>query len=177
MYMIGVVVLNNLFLWIWKPWAQAYTGEKGKNLARKEDLEKILTEVKAVTATTEAIKADVSGALWVRQIHWNQKRDLYFEVMKLIAELAEAYHRAGAELESGSMSTEDLHGLHYRLDCIFRLTDLFADEKCFAVWKEYENSRNIPPSPNPEWTRREWFALLDVERHIAALAKDDLKRS
>jgi len=175
-YMLGVAALSNLFLWVWKPWARAYAGEKGKNLARKEDLDKILAEIRAVTRTTEEIKADVNGGLWARQMHWNQKRDLYFEVIKLIAELAEAYHRAGAALESGSDPTGDLHGLHYRLDCVFRLTDLFADEKCFAVWKEYKNSRDVPPSPNPEWTAREWFALLDVERRVAALAKDDLKR-
>jgi hypothetical protein len=50
------VLLNGLLLGVWKPWAAAYTGEKGKNFARKEDIDKILAEVKAVTQTQEEIK-------------------------------------------------------------------------------------------------------------------------
>jgi hypothetical protein len=48
---IAMVLLNILFWLIWKPWAGAYAGEKGKNFARKEDLNEILAEVWAVTAT------------------------------------------------------------------------------------------------------------------------------
>jgi hypothetical protein len=57
---IALVALNNLVLLIWKPWAGAYAGEKGKNLARKEDLDKILDEVRAVTATQKAIEGKMS---------------------------------------------------------------------------------------------------------------------
>ena len=65
-------LLNFLVLYFWKPWAQAYAGEKAKNVARKEDLDKILLEVRAVTAATESIKADINGGLWERQMCWNQ---------------------------------------------------------------------------------------------------------
>jgi hypothetical protein len=42
---VGAVILNNLILYFWKPWLGAYGAEKAKNLARKEDLDKILSEV------------------------------------------------------------------------------------------------------------------------------------
>ncbi len=44
------VTMNALVLAIWKPWANAYAGEKGKNFARKEDLAQIVTEMQAVAA-------------------------------------------------------------------------------------------------------------------------------
>ena len=37
-YVFAIVGLNTLVLWFWKPWTNAYAGEKGKNFARKEDL-------------------------------------------------------------------------------------------------------------------------------------------
>jgi membrane protein implicated in regulation of membrane protease activity len=60
----AVVVINNLVLWLWKPWTEAYAGEKGKNLARKEDLDKILEEVHAVTQMQKEIEAKISGDAW-----------------------------------------------------------------------------------------------------------------
>ena len=48
LYVIAGAALNNLILLVWKPWTQAYAGEKGKNFARKEDLDKILAEVRVV---------------------------------------------------------------------------------------------------------------------------------
>ena len=52
---------------IWKPWLGAYGGEKGKNLARKEDLTEILAEVRAVTITQKEIETKLAGDLWRKQ--------------------------------------------------------------------------------------------------------------
>ena len=65
---IAMVLLNILFWLIWKPWAGAYAGEKGKNFARKEDLNEILAEVWAVTATQREIEVKITGELWNRQM-------------------------------------------------------------------------------------------------------------
>ncbi len=73
----AIVALNSIVLWIWKPWAAAYAGEKGKNLARKEDLDKILSEVRAVTIAQKEIEGKISGELWDRQWRLNQQREAY----------------------------------------------------------------------------------------------------
>jgi membrane protein implicated in regulation of membrane protease activity len=56
-----------LAFWFWKPWAGAYASENGKNLARKEDLDAILAEVRAVTIAQKEIEHKLSGDLWHRQ--------------------------------------------------------------------------------------------------------------
>jgi len=54
---IALVAFNVLVVLIWKPWAGAYAGEKGKNFARKEDLDAVLNEVRAVAMTQREIEA------------------------------------------------------------------------------------------------------------------------
>jgi hypothetical protein len=54
-YVAAGALLNALILGIWKPWGAAYAGEKGKNFARKEDLDQILAEVRAVTITQKKL--------------------------------------------------------------------------------------------------------------------------
>ena len=61
-------IVEHSLLADWKPWAGAYAGEKGKNFARKEDLNEILAEVWAVTATQREIEAKITGELWKRQM-------------------------------------------------------------------------------------------------------------
>lgn len=81
-YIIAGAILNALILGIWKPWGGAYAGEKGKNFARKEDLNEILAEVRAVTITQKEIEANMAGELWNRQMIWNNKRDTYAALFK-----------------------------------------------------------------------------------------------
>jgi methionine salvage enolase-phosphatase E1 len=88
---IALVGLNNLVSLFWKPWASAYAGEKAKNIARKEDLDKILAEVRAVTVATNEIEAKISGELWDRQMHWTQKKDVYGDLVSNVNELMDAY--------------------------------------------------------------------------------------
>jgi hypothetical protein len=80
-------VFTILLLWFWKPWAGAYAGEKGKNLARKEDLDIILAEVRAATATQREIEATISGEMWEHQWRLNQKRDVYARLIEGMGEL------------------------------------------------------------------------------------------
>lgn len=79
---VALLVLNGIFVLIWKPWAGAYAGEKGKNYARKEDLDAILAEVRAVTATQKNIEARISIGLWRDQKRWEESRDAYARVLE-----------------------------------------------------------------------------------------------
>jgi hypothetical protein len=85
--------LTLLFLWFWKPWAGAYSGEKGKNLARKEDLDKILAEVRAVTLETEAIKAEIQTALTDRERHMKWRIEAYMEAVDAATRLNNLFGR------------------------------------------------------------------------------------
>lgn len=65
----------------WKAFFAAYLRKKGERLANAEDIEKILCEVKLVTAETETVKAQISGGLWERQMLWNKKVEMYAELL------------------------------------------------------------------------------------------------
>jgi hypothetical protein len=66
---------------------KAYLSEKGKQLATRQDIEDVLEKVKAVTREQETIKAEIAGGLWSRQTLWNQKRELYGEILNILFDL------------------------------------------------------------------------------------------
>jgi hypothetical protein len=74
--------LMALYLYVFQPWAKAYAETAAAIKARDERLDKILKEVEAVTRTQEQIKSELSGDLWQRQTVWNQKKELYGELLK-----------------------------------------------------------------------------------------------
>jgi hypothetical protein len=67
-----------------------YLKNKGKNLATREDLEGIVTEVRAVTKTAEEIKADIGNDVWSRQRQWELKQEVLFEATRRVAAVFEA---------------------------------------------------------------------------------------
>jgi hypothetical protein len=71
----------------------AYLKKKGENLATREDIHDVVTQVSAVTEVTKQIEAKISNDLWLRQTHFQIKRDALFEAMK---ELAMAEYRLGS---------------------------------------------------------------------------------
>ncbi len=77
-------------------------------MATHEDIENVLTEVGLVTTKTEEIKAQISGDLWNRQTRWNQKRDVYGELLGLVSEMQAEYVK--------------LHQMHVRLSREVRQT-------------------------------------------------------
>lgn len=61
----------------WKPFLASYLGKKGERLANAEDIEKILAEVRLVTAETETIKAQIAGSTWQRQTLLVKRIEVY----------------------------------------------------------------------------------------------------
>jgi len=61
---------------------KAYEQEKGKRLATHEDIQNVLAEVRSVTRETESIKAQIGSDLWTRQRVWEQKREIYSNLLK-----------------------------------------------------------------------------------------------
>ena len=61
----------------------AYLREKGKNLATREDIDRL-------THTTEEIKAKISGDLWLDQNRWTFRAEIYKELLESLGDLASA---------------------------------------------------------------------------------------
>ena len=72
---------------IWKSSMTAYGGEKGKNLARKEDIDKIVNEIEKVTRTQKQIKTDLAGDLWNKQMLWTEKKLVYGGMLMAIHDM------------------------------------------------------------------------------------------
>jgi hypothetical protein len=65
----------------------SYLKKKGENLATHEDLDKLVTQMAAVTTATKNIEAQISDDVWQRQKRWEAKREAIFEVMRKLGEL------------------------------------------------------------------------------------------
>jgi hypothetical protein len=72
-------------------WLGAYLGaylkKKGENLATHEDIDKLVDQMRAVTAATKEIESKIEGEAWDRQRLWELKRDVLFEINKAITEM------------------------------------------------------------------------------------------
>jgi hypothetical protein len=66
----------------------AYLRTKGENFAKQEDLLKVVEQTKAVAVTTESIRADLSGILWITQELWKHKMDLYVTALTVMDDAA-----------------------------------------------------------------------------------------
>ena len=60
-------------------------GKKGENLATHEDIEKLVDQVKAVTAATKEIEEKLSNQSWDRQKRWEMRREVLFEAARATA--------------------------------------------------------------------------------------------
>jgi hypothetical protein len=70
--------------------AGAYFKRRAENLATHDDLDKLVAQMSAVTATTENIKAAISDDVWDRQRQWEMKRDSIFDFIRALGELDNA---------------------------------------------------------------------------------------
>ena len=174
-------------LGFWKPWLGAYGGEKGKNLARKEDLDAILTEVKAVTAATKEIESKLAGDLWNRQTIWNQRRDLYGTAIRLVHSLGGTYTRlqfVAAELAVATPNTNiaalkaqvrvHLKTLNDSLDELRQtnsLLEIFGENNCPGQIWEYILSDKADDS---EAFKQRCMASFSLIASLVKAAKNDL---
>jgi hypothetical protein len=116
-----------------RPYVSAYSTKKGENLATHEDIDKLVNQVKAITITTEEIKAEISTGLWDRQRRWGMKREVLFEAVKRLAEIDDALlsasialkedrKRQGLQKAQGSSPEEELSWGEIRAERMTRWT-------------------------------------------------------
>lgn len=183
--------LTAIIFWFWKPWAAAYSGEKGKNLARKEDLDAILAEVRAVTITQKDIEAKLTDQVWDRQNRWNQKREIYAELVKQTSDLA-AHHQVTANYLT-MMSrlsdhnakrdvAEQLNDVSQKLanaqEALLRVAAvarIFANTHCVDVLdKHYTYDGTLPRPSDPKWMESKANLYHALTANLIRVAKEDL---
>jgi hypothetical protein len=72
----------------------SYTEEFAKQVARHQNLDKLVEETRRLTDTAEKIKAELSHEVWDRQTRFIAKRDLYVSIAEALGELRNFYIKA-----------------------------------------------------------------------------------
>jgi hypothetical protein len=184
------LLLNAIVIGFWKPWLGAYGGEKGKTLARKEDLDAILAEVRAVTITQKEIEAKLSGDLWDRQMKWNQKRDIYGDLLRSLQDIAQLYGEIANAVKMQNDVRPDFKAMGNKnvTLCFVNIKDvqalfgratilahIFTMPETFKAILDFMNTRVNPTMPpTAEWAMTESSRCSTLVSTLAKLAKKDL---
>ena len=183
--------LNGLLLYFWKPWVNAYAGERGKNLARKADLDLILAEVRDVTETQKQIETKLSGDLWDRQNQWNHKRDTYARLLEAGQKIQDAAngllallpHRIAGDATTSAYATElvnkrlnELNSAHSELMHATSLAAIFACPECHELLREFMNARAKLQCrlEDSQWVQSEIQLTVTLLGRLPSIAKKDL---
>jgi hypothetical protein len=83
-----------------------YSKKKGENLATHEDIDKLVDQVSAVTATAKEIEAKISDEMWNRQKQWELRRDVLFEMARKAGRETEAMSRLYAVYNREKINVE-----------------------------------------------------------------------
>src|SRR5580658_513283 len=84
----------------------SYLKKKGENLATHEDINNVLTQVRAVTEATKQIEAKISNEVWDRQKQWELEREVIFEATKAIGLVHDALETLYAFYQSEKISIQ-----------------------------------------------------------------------
>jgi hypothetical protein len=145
-----------LVLVIWKiveAFSKGYGEEKGKNLARKEDIDTIRAEIKVVTKEAETIRAEISSGVWRHQWELEQKRSILAEVISVINDIETYYLRLTNEELQGLPRTPDVFanveesarrmGYALAMAQIFLSSEIVAEISHYMGWQN-KNSIALP---------------------------------
>ncbi len=175
-YVITIAALN-LLLWFWKSRTEAIAKEKGTIIARNQDLELILTEVKAVTASQKEIEAKISDRVWERQWRLNQKRDAYVGLLNAFTELGSIY--AKMQLALRGLANEDYTHVDAQIPDLLAGVDravsfarLFVSPEALAAVEAYR--RHVIPGDRSARADAGRAAVREAEASIVAAARADL---
>ena len=104
-------------------WGGSYLSERGKRYATKEDFDSILSEMRRTTQATEEIKTQIAGGLWLEQTRWQQRRDIYFALIKSLTEVMGLFEAFYAEAKNAVDSTADpTHSDHEKKIAVLQAT-------------------------------------------------------
>jgi hypothetical protein len=166
----------------------SYLQEKGRNLATREDLDRIVNQVQQLTRATEEIKAQISGELWVQQERWKRRSELYVEILRILIRIKGATIGMddGAKARDREEVTRQAKAHNDALDQLADATAISqiilgpvattALDNMAREWSTIrsvvEAARGIPPSEAD--TRRYLEAINRAHQLLVKAAKDDL---
>lgn len=186
------VALNAVVIGFWKPWLSAYGGEKGKNLARKEDLNEILSEVRAVTITQKEIESRLAGDLWSRQTLWNERKNFYAllltalyrairacnDFLQVRQAMAQGEHWEQPGIDIDATITNVLNNIGESQAELIRLrslAEIFTSAYSAGVLTNYLTSdRRLRRDSTAELIIQQRERLVVLNNHIVTAAKRDL---
>jgi hypothetical protein len=168
-----LIAALNLLFGIAASFLKPYLGRKGENLATHEDIQKLVDQVKATTAATEAIKAELSGRLWVSQERWKLKTDLYASLLLMLHRPMDEAGKGIAALASGRPAVVTQQDMGADLRRIFVLVQIVSPQVVDAL----QGVRNIERHPGVN--DKEYFEQMhemyqQTYFQVAALAREDL---
>jgi hypothetical protein len=167
-----IAVLNLLF-WIAASFLKPYLRRKGENLATHEDIQKLVDQVKATTAATEAIKSELSGRLWVSQEQWKLKTDLYVSLLTMLHRLMDEAGKGIAALASGKPAVFTQQDISGDLRRMFVLMQIVSPQVVDAL----QGVRNVERHPgvnDTEYFEQMYEMYQQTYFQVAALAREDL---
>jgi hypothetical protein len=93
----GVSLNTGVYILLFSSWlaslvigafTEKYWGKRGETAAISRDLAEIKRQLRETTTLTEKIRADISGNLWLKQRHWDLKRECYSNLAEHFGHLA-----------------------------------------------------------------------------------------
>ncbi|HLK64742.1 MAG TPA: hypothetical protein VKU19_14955 [Bryobacteraceae bacterium] len=185
-------VLGGILIATFKNLLSSYAGEKGKNIATKEDVQIIVDNVRAVTREAEAIKAEIQGGVWEHQWLLNQKRDMYAKLLDSLAgafatsrEYADILRRYAVAVASGQMSDKvyaeiaNFRDRHYQAERVasaaMMTAAVFVDPRAIETAKApFAPFQNIGSMGNEPALLQLRTAIDDAMCEIVEIAKSDI---
>jgi hypothetical protein len=147
-----------------------YFRRKGEDLATHEDIAKLVDQVKATTAATESIRADITGRLWVTQERWKQKTELYVTALTLLDNFARGWER----LVTGQSQASEVPSYENDIQKVMVMAQI-VNPGLISVLAPLTAKRTPQPgAEHIEFTRAEGALHRRVYMSIAEEARRDL---
>lgn len=186
-------VLIMIALYAFRPWLSAYTAEKGKRLATREDMEAILKELRHTTTEVENIKTEIARSEWNRKWILNQKREIYQGVFDVIGKLvlghqkqlaAYLIRKAGARVAQPGFENQshmECAELSQTLRTQQAIAAVFLSEESCRIIDEISSKRPLSGASTLdaeiEWSQSEIELLEKKCSELIQTAKRDLMGS
>jgi hypothetical protein len=178
LYTAAGVLVNNLVLFAWKPLLNSYAGEKGKNLARQEDLERILSEVRAITETQKHIEAKISDEAWHAQWIITERRNAYVSALvafRAYLQKLDDHVKQGRIVSDNTESAgAELNTASDELIRSIAISELFGGD---SFRREMENALRFSneAANAPDGIKGLKDKVREIEDRLLAIARTDLR--